>query len=111
MKKRPSSMCALLAVRVAQSLDDGRLTGCLPNPVARHVGDHRAADKSENLRNARLTSTTPLPKDNAGPGNHPSATSVGQALPHPRCANARRASMGCAVDGFTTFDLALFAAG
>jgi hypothetical protein len=25
--------CALLAMRVAQNLDDDRLMGCLPNPV------------------------------------------------------------------------------
>jgi hypothetical protein len=34
----------------------GRLTGCLPNPVTRHVGDHVGADKPQILPNARLPS-------------------------------------------------------
>src|SRR4030081_3428512 len=63
MKKRPSSMCALLAVRVAQRLDEWRLTGCLPYPVARHVGGRRAADNPKFSRNVRLTSDRWLPKD------------------------------------------------
>ena len=47
-----------------------------------------------------------------GPGNHPLATSVGQALPHPPgCARAQRSSVGYAMDGFQTLDLGLFAVG
>src|SRR5258708_40101400 len=47
----------------------------------------------------------------SGPGTHPSATSVGQGCPIPRCAGAPRAGMGYAMDQFQTLDVALFLGG
>src|SRR5437588_3063942 len=45
-EKRPSSIMRSLAVRVRRTWTIGRLTGRLHNPVARHVGDNSAADKT-----------------------------------------------------------------
>src|SRR4029450_5899711 len=90
----------------------GRLTGRLPDPVARHVGDDAGTGKSEILRNAGLTSPRPLQKNNRR-SRQPPLSHFGRpsVAPSPAARHARRASMGYAMDGFATLDLSLFAAG
>src|SRR6202049_5079915 len=89
----------------------GRLTGCLHDPVARHVGDHCSADNPKFLRNVRLTSTGRLPKDNRRSRQPPLSHFGRPRLPHPPQRATRRACMGHVMDSFSTLDLALFAAG
>src|SRR5439155_2902210 len=83
MEKRPSSMNALLAVRVAQSLDDRPSDGVSARPRARHVGDHIRTGKTKILRDARLTSAKPLAKNKRRSRQPPLSHFGRPRLPHP----------------------------
>src|SRR2546423_15108922 len=109
MEKRPSSIMRSSRCEWRRAWTIGRLTGCLHNPVPRHVGDHLDPDKSEILRNVRLTSDRGLPKDK-GRSRQPPLSHFGRprVAPSPAAHCARRASMGYAMHQFQTLDLALF---